>query len=841
MLSAEGYGFFRFIRRFLRFVHIFSVIADEPVKFESTIRKSLIMKTFSKLTIVVLGIILAHQTIAQRASQVVRGKVVDQQTMAPLPGVNIILLDSDPTIGVTSDLDGNFRFDKIAIGKVGFKLSYVGYFEVYMNNLVVDAGKELVLNVKMQESVSMMQDLVISARSGDNYETVSEMATVSARGFNMEETMRYAGSRNDPARMAANFAGVSGSNDSRNDIIIRGNSPMGLLWRLEGINIPNPNHFAAVGTTGGPVSILNNNLLTNSEFYTGAFPATYGNAMSGVFDLSMRNGNNEKREYLAQIGFNGVELGAEGPFKKGAGHSYMAHYRYSVPAIIQGLNLNTGTGDAVPYYQDLSFKLNFKMPKGQLSLFGIGGLSSINLLGSATDSIADNNLYNGSYLDIYNTSKTGVLGLKYTHLFNKNTSWSNALSASYTSFGANVDTVFRDETFKVLGTSDYVLNHFDETKYTWTSMLRHRFNTRNLMEGGVIMGLIDARMKREIQYVSSDGPVYNGINYAGWVNLLQTYVSWQHRFNDSWTLTTGLNYQNLLLNSASESMEPRVGLRYTITPGQSINLAYGRHSQSQPSTTYFIETILKDGSVTLTNEKLGFTTANHYVISYQRMLTPNLKLVTEAYYQQLDKVPVEQRMSNFSMLNAGADFGLPDTDSLVNRGTGTNKGVELTLEKYFSKSYYFMITASLFDSRYAASDDIARNTVFNGNYVFNTLAGKEWQLGKRGNSFSIDLKFTSAGNKRYIPIDLEASNEAGSTVYDNSRAYELRYPNYLRADIKAAFKMQGARITQEWVLDIQNVTHHKNIFMERYDSVTKRIVTSYQLGMWPMVQYRILF
>lgn len=798
------------------------------------------MKTFSILTIAILGIIMTHQTIAQRATQVVRGKVVDQQTMAPLPGVNIILLDSDPIIGVTSDLDGNFRFDKVAIGKVGFKLSYVGYFDINMNNLMVDAGKELVLNVKMQESVNMMENLVISARSGNNYETVNEMAMVSARGFNMDETMRYAGSRNDPARMAANFAGVSGSNDARNDIIIRGNSPMGLLWRLEGINIPNPNHFAAVGTTGGPVSILNNNLLTDSEFYTGAFPATYGNAMSGVFDLSMRNGNNEKREYLAQIGFNGLELGAEGPFTKGSGHSYVANYRYSVPAIIQGLNLNTGTGEAVPFYQDMSFKLNFKMPKGQLSFFGIGGLSSIDLLGSTADS-EDSNLYNGSDLDIYNTSKTGVIGLKYSHIFNKNTSWSNALSASYTSFGADVDTVFRDETFKVLGTSNYVVQQFDETKYTWTSMFLHRFNTRNLMEAGVIMGLIDARMKREIQYFSTGGPVYNKINFAGWMNLLQTYISWQHRFSDSWTLNTGLNYQNLLLNSASESIEPRVGLRYTITPGQSINMAYGRHSQSQPPTTYFVQSLLPDGTVALTNKKLGFTTANHFVISYQRMLTPNLKLVTEAYYQQLDNVPVEQRPSIFSMLNAGADFVLPDTDSLINRGTGTNKGLELTLEKYFSKSYYFLTTASLFDAQYKASDGIERNTVFNGNYVFNVLAGKEWQLGKRGNSLSFDLKFTSAGNKRFIPIDLEASNEAGGTVYDYSMAYESRYPDYLRLDVKAAFKMQGARITQEWVLDLQNVTDHKNIFMERYDSVTKSIVTSYQLGMWPMVQYRILF
>lgn len=142
------------------------------------------------------------------------------------------------------------------------------------------------------------------------------MATVSARSFTVEETSRYAGSLNDPSRMAANYAGVSSTSDARNDIIIRGNSPLGVLWRLNGMEIPNPNHFGSLGTTGGPVSILNNNLLDKSDFLTGAFPAEYGNALAGVFDLQMRSGNNEKTEFLGQVGFNGFELGAEGPIGK---------------------------------------------------------------------------------------------------------------------------------------------------------------------------------------------------------------------------------------------------------------------------------------------------------------------------------------------------------------------------------------------------------------------------------------------------------------------------------------------------------------------------------------------
>jgi hypothetical protein len=706
----------------------------------------------------------------------------------------------------------------------------------------VDAGKEVVLSIKMEESVDMLKDIVINARSEGNYEVTNELATVSARGFNVEETQRYAGSRNDPARMASNFAGVSGANDARNDIIIRGNSPTGLLWRMEGLNIPNPNHFAATGTTGGPVSILNNNLLADSEFYTGAFPAGYGNALSGVFDLTLRNGNNENREHLAQVGFNGLELGVEGPFKKGSGSSYLAHYRYSVPALIQELNLNTGTGSAVPDYQDLSFKLNFPVKNGRISLFGIGGKSHIDLLGSETASEdIEDNLYNGSDLDIYNTSETGVAGLDFLKFLGKNTYFKNTIAWSGTSFGAELDTVFRNEQFDVIDVQPYATNDINESKISWSSVFNHKINAWNLLDAGIIVDFIRSDMKREIYELSTGTPDLNTIDYTGNTFLIQSYVSWQHKFNDQWILNTGIHYQNLTLNKASEAFEPRLGLKYQLTPSQSIRLAYGHHHQVQPFSVYFIETRLPDGSTIETNRDLGFTRSDHFVIGYNLMVTPDIKLVIEAYHQRLEDVPVEQNESYFSMLNFGTDFGFPDTDSLVSEGTGKNTGVEITLEKYFSNSWYFLFTGSFFDSRYTGSDGIERNSAFNGNHVVNGLIGKEWMLGKKGNTISFDIKFTHAGNRRYVPINPEASRQAGYTVYDDENAYVNRYPDYMRADFKTTFRMQGKKITQEWVLDIQNITNHKNVFMERYDPYTQKIATTYQLGMWPMIQYRILF
>lgn len=254
----------------------------------------------------------------QTITQTVRGTVIDMQTLTPLPGANVILLNSDPIIGVSADENGRFRLENIPVGRIGIRVTFLGYKDVFMTSLDLLAGKELVLKIEMEEVAIMSEEVVITANS-EKDNPINDMASVSARSFTVEETERFAGSRNDVSRMASNYAGVRGTDDSRNDIIIRGNSPSGLLWRLEGVDIPNPNHYGSTESTGGPVSILNNNQLANSDFMTGAFPAEYGNAISGVFDLKMRNGNDEKHEFLGQIGFNGFEFGAEGPISREKG------------------------------------------------------------------------------------------------------------------------------------------------------------------------------------------------------------------------------------------------------------------------------------------------------------------------------------------------------------------------------------------------------------------------------------------------------------------------------------------------------------------------------------------
>jgi hypothetical protein len=774
------------------------------------------------------------QANAQQITQTIRGRLTDAQSKAPLIGANVIITTTDPIIGASTDFDGYFKLEKVPLGRHHLKATYLGYREQQIPNLLVNSGKELIINLEMEEMVIMGEEIVIIAER-DKGAVNNELATVSARSFNVEETGRYAGSRNDPARMAANFAGVSGANDARNDIIIRGNSPFGLLWRLEGIDIPSPNHFSSLGSTGGPVSMLNNNVLDKSDFMTAAFPATYGNALAGVFDLQMRHGNNEKREYLGQIGFNGFEFGAEGPFSKKSRASYLINYRYSTLGVFKAMGVDFGTGAAVPDYQDISFKVDIPTNKaGRFAFFGVGGISDISLLGSEADP-SKTDLYGNYTQDIINKNNMGVLGFSHTYFYNKNTCSKITLAASSSSNITKVDSL--DRSNDAINPMPYFRLDFTTRKYSANILVNKKFNARNTLTSGIIADLYDIRL---VDSVNLRGRFYTQRNTAGVSLLSQAYSQLQHRFSNELTLNTGLHYQHYQLNNSS-ALEPRTGLRYQFRPSQSLNAGYGLHSQMQALTTYFTETELPSGETIKTNKNLGFTRSHHWVIGYDNALSKDWRIKAETYYQYITGGAVSQRYPSFSMLNFGADFEVPWVDSLLNSGTGRNYGVELTVEKFYSNNYYFLATTSLFSSKYRGHDGALRNTPFNGRYVVNLLFGKEFHIGNKSNVLAIDWKLTAAGGRYITPILLDESINQRRTVLDHTNAFSEQVNDYFRADIKVSFRKNMKRLTHEWALDVSNVFNTKNVFNKIYDPVSEAIVTNYQLGIFPVPQYRILF
>ncbi|PCJ81832.1 MAG: TonB-dependent receptor [Flavobacteriales bacterium] len=769
-----------------------------------------------------------HQVSAQELTQTIRGTVVDKESQISLPGVAIILLNSEPLRGTTTDIDGKFRLEDVAVGRAGIKVSFIGYNPIIINNLIITSGKEVILPLELIEQVTQLNEVVITAKE-DKREALNKMALISARSFTVEETQRYAGALNDPSRMAANYAGVALAGDARNDIIIRGNSPAGLLWRLEGFNIPNPNHFGALGSTGGPVSMLNNNLLANSDFMTGAFPAEYGNALSGVFDLKLRNGNNEKHEFTGQIGVNGFELGAEGPLlKKG---SFLATYRHSNVAAFRALGIPLGWG-STPNFRDFTFKIDLPtgLKYGRFSLFGLGGTSFIKLLDEDDNFVKPANTGE----DIFFGANTGAIGFSHLYFFNESLRSELRISASGWENKLNIDSISENNGVKIRRFA----NNSSEVKYAFNYKLNKKFNARNNARVGIIGDAINYNLADSIL---KDSKYRTLRNIDGTSFLLQSYIQWQHKFSNTLVLNTGVNYLHFAMNN-SYSIEPRIGLKWQFSERNSINFGSGLHSKHLPLAMYFIETPdYTTGNIAKTNESLRFQKSAHFVMGYDHNFSTNIRLKIESYYQHLYNIPVEQNPSNYSLLNEGADFVLSNTDSLVNKGTGRNYGIDFTLEKFFSKNYYFMITGSLFDSKYKGSDGIERNTAFNQNYMLNVLAGVEINLGKnRKHTLNLNGKWNLSGGNRMKPIDLEASKLAGDTRYSND-IYIKRYKDYSRADVKITYKQNWKKLTHEWSIELQNIFNQKNVFREVYNKKNQEITTQYQLGFQPMFFYRIVF
>ena len=654
---------------------------------------------------------------AQQSTQTVRGKVTDAASKAPVVGAVVQVMGSNPPIGASTDADGNFRLANVPVGRVGLKISFVGYEDSFAKDIIVNTGKEIILDLSMTESLTKLNEVTVTyKRSEDATVTNNEMTTLSARPFNPSETLKYAGSLGDPSRMAANFAGVSGANDARNDIVVRGNSPSSLLWRLDGVNIPNPNHFGALGTSGGPVSMLNTNLLAKSDFMSGAFPAEYANALGSVFDLRLRKGNDEKREFLGQMAFNGLELGAEGPYSKKSKASYLINYRYSFLGLVSGLGFQIA---GTPYYQDFTFKTDIPVGKrGTLSAWTIGGRSNVDFFGKDVNTEGD--AYGDENENTRVKFSNGIAAVSYEHRFSDRTYGKLTFSGSRSTQQFNGDTVlYRGETKEILREFQTEQSEFTNDKASVNAFVSHKISAKDKVSGGVIIDLNRFELRNTQLYPQT----IDFRNTDGNTMLSQGFVQWKHRFNEKLTLNSGVSLLHYALSNQS-ALEPRAGINYAVTPRSSLNVAYGLHSNLQPILTYFYQTRNPNGSYALTNKNLGFTRSHHFVVGYERSLTENVRLKVETYYQSLFNVPVERTPSYYSVLTEGADFAPTDKGNLVNEGTGRNYGVEMTLEKYFSNSYYFLVTGSLFESKYEGSDGIERNTPFNGKYVLNLLAGK---------------------------------------------------------------------------------------------------------------------
>ena len=798
---------------------------------------------FIYLGIFILYLFISENVCAQQG-QTIRGSVLEKDTKQPISGVLVKILNNE--LQTRSDAQGNFRIERVTTGRYDIEFSHLNYKLVVLNNIIISSAKECILSVDMDDAPTQLNEVKVKAKPKQGQPN-NEMSTVSTRLFTVDETDRYAGSRGDPARMASNFAGVQGADDSRNDIVVRGNSPQGVLWRLEGADIPNPNHFAIPGTTGGSVSIINNKILANSDFFTGAFPAEYGNSISGVFDLKMRNGNNEKHEFSSQLGFLGWDFMAEGPLSKKSKSSYLITYRYSTLALFSALKIPIGT-DAVPQYQDASFRFYFPGKKSTFSIYGIGGFSKIDILIS-NQKKKTQNLYGDNDRDQYFTSKMAVVGSTWQYKLNKKSYLKAALTYTGSSVSAHHELVFR-----------HTQPSGSDTLYILDSLLpnmNYTFKQSSINAHIYIQQKINARVTTKFGIIAQQN-IYNYIDsvidfdstsstYRQWSNrwnsidrplLMQFYAQIKYNINSKLTANFGLHSQYYSRGNAFSIIEPRIGLRYQMNKSQALSIGTGIHSQTQSPYTYYY---LLKGNTTPHNLNMGLTKSSHFVIGYDKSIGKDKRIKIETYYQYLWNIPVYKKSSSFSLANTGSGFSRFFPDTLENKGTAYNYGVEFTFEKFFTKGYYYLTTLSIFDAKYIGSDAVVRNSDFNTNYACNALFAKEFKI-KSKQTLNIGGKVTLTGARRYSPMDTFQSIKQREYIELDAQKNTLRFgQSYQRFDVRISYKINSKKLTHEFALDLVNVTNRQNLLKYSFKLEAPYNKLEYQLGFLPIFYYKIDF
>jgi hypothetical protein len=772
------------------------------------------------------------------AQQTVRGTITDKDSKQAIPFANILLKNSNPPIGTTSDENGKFTLSYVPIGKQTLILSFLGYETFTLPNINVTAGKEVVLEINLVESFAALDEVVLVAEKRKE-KTVNQFVTVSARSLNPEQANLYAASLGDPARQVQNFAGVTGGGDDlNNEIVIRGNSPNTLLWRLEGVEVPNPNHFARLN--GGSVSMLSANVLAKTDFFTSAFPAEYGNGIAGVFDLRFRKGNNQKRETTIDFGVLGLGFSTEGYFSKKSKASYLVNYRYSTLGILEKLGLNLTDGFN-PTFQDLNYNINLPTTKfGTFNLYGLLGKNASNSSETEDEDIDGNPSTDNFTNKTESDESTFITGLGH-RVFIKDQTYLKT-NITYSSNDAKKNDVFQNSS--VVGPLESESFDSKSEAFRLSSFINHKFNSKHTLRSGFTLSHLKEKNTLSFTDKNDDGTLSTSKDEInGTANVFQSYVQWKYRMTENFTLNSGLHFLHFGKTNSS-AIEPRLGLNYKLNNVHSFSFGAGLHSRAEQLPIY----LSKDATNTnFLNTNLKLSKALHYVVGYNWRINKNTLFKAEAYYQNLFDIPVDNSgQTGYTAINAQSSdiFEITGTP-LTNDGKGRNYGLEFTLERFLNKGFYYLSTLSLYDSKYKVGNGNYLNTRFNGNYVFNLLSGKDFAVGTKGNkTFGINAKFVLAGGQRFTGID-EAASIAGQTAVFSTTPFTEKVKAYYRFDLGINYQWNKTKTTHNLSLNIQNITSRINTTELDYffDKLNNRIVTtkSEQNGLIPVLKYSINF
>ncbi len=782
-----------------------------------------------KKWLAVMAFVFTTGAFAQDLSQTIRGQVVDQVTGEPLVGATIQVINSET--GSITDNNGNYSFT-LPTGRYQLMVSYLGFQPVIKKEVLVTASKEVVLDFELVYASKALEEVVVSAGS--------PVTNIGSREITIEQTQRYAATFYDPARLVQSLPAASSTNDQNNNISVRGVSPSWNQWYLEGVEIANPNHTTNAGTfsdqptqNGGGVNILSAQMLATSNFLYQTYGSQYGNSLGGIFDMSLRSGNNQRKEYTAQASLIGLDFSTEGPIASG-GASYLINYRYSFTGLLAAMGVDFG-GESISF-QDVAFNLNFPLDKGNVKVFGMAGISENDFKRpeDPEEVEEEKDFYNINY-----KGKMGAVGTQWEQQLSDKLSLSKTLiySLNHASRDQELDSIIGGEPNLSYD------NQRNIDKLSGNLSIKTRINAKADLTTGIsyVLQLADLHTTR-VSIFGGDEEIVRDVDQHQW--LWQPYISYHQLLGETVDLEAGLRYMYHDLSGDAELL-PRLSLGYWFSSQDRLTATMAFLGQMNSTDVQFG---YRDGIGEYPNKELPLMESRNFSLAYTRMMKKST-LETELFYNNYDHVPIGNFGSGPAFLGMGIystfnEDGVAPPFELIAAGTANTYGIDVRLEQQLQSSWYYLIGGTFYRSNYEAPDGNTYDSRWDGQYSLNSTFGKEIiRSPKKGKNRSVNLnaRVIYQGGFRESPLDQEMSNASGMEVYQYNEPWAYQTPDFFRIDFRVAWRVEKERYHRSLSLDIQNVLNYENYAFRYFDNFTGRIERKNQLSLIPLLTYRVEF
>lgn len=755
-------------------------------------------------------LILASESHSQQTSSVT-GKITDESTGLPLRKAAISILRGETLVAGSRTMpDGFFTITDVPVGEYTIRINLVGYNTILLDNVVVVSGEPTDLRIQM--SVVSTEEIVVE----ENRFTKPNDIANSVKTLRYEEIRRSPGGFEDVGRVLQTLPGVSFVNNGRNDLIVRGGAPTENLFVVDNAVVPNINHFGSQGSTGGPVSIIELDFVNEVDFISGAFPARFGDKLSSVLDIRLRDGN--RNRFLADINLSATGLGAvlEGPI----GSKKKGSWLFSASRSYLDLIFNAAGFGFVPEYSSAQLKALYEF-SGKNSL-------TVNLWGNI-DKVRFNNDDEEDRQDNENILQNNQNGYVNTYEFRTILSPVSLLKLNLGRTYTNFDYSGRDSAFSEIFSNnseegnttikaEYLVSPSGSTQIETGAGWNFINSTADLLRIADTTYFVDDATGS--RYVLPDLDTYSELNTGKAFAFAQVSQVILKNFR----LNLGARYDYFSEINNKSYFSPRASLVYSVSPKLNLSFGYGIFYQS-PSLVWL--TGYEE------NKRLNDIRADHYVAGVEYLFTSDLRIVVEGYHKNYSDYPTSTIRPFIILSNTGGDFEQTQDfgiEPLVSKGTGYSRGIELYLQKALTSDFYGLLNLSLFDAKYTALDGVERNSSFNNRYLFTALGGyrpgKEWE---------ISGKFRWVGGRPFTPIDPANGNQLVSRY--NSEFL----PDFNSLDIRVDKRWNFNDWTLITYIDIQNVYGKKNISGYRWNEYTKQIEANESIGTLPTIGINAIF